>query len=197
MINAFGVWGPATGPQTPNAAALAPNRVQDVARDVRGALTCSLLAEVDGNRTRQTRIARLGRFEGGGAHQVPRHLRLRRYLTEPLNALAYGAGVDRFRFDFPQFVAIGSLGVESRDCLLGCEGRQRHDGGELCDGVGISAEPSGDAGRPRRRLRHCTWDERARRAGRRRLAGLADRGCRRARPPGPDHSRRRAVDSAR
>ena len=37
------------------------------------------LAEVDGNRTRQTRVARLGRFEGGGAHQVPRHLRLRRY----------------------------------------------------------------------------------------------------------------------
>ena len=36
------------------------------------------LAEVDGNRTRQTGIARLGRFEGGGAHQVPRHLRRRR-----------------------------------------------------------------------------------------------------------------------
>jgi len=38
-------------------------------------------AEVDGNRTRQTRVARLGRFEGGGAHQVPRHLRRRRYLN--------------------------------------------------------------------------------------------------------------------
>jgi hypothetical protein len=35
-----------------------------------------LVAEVDGNRTRQTRIARLNRFEGGGAHQVPGHLRL-------------------------------------------------------------------------------------------------------------------------
>jgi hypothetical protein len=34
------------------------------------------LAEVDGNRTRQTRIARLSRFEGGGAHQVPGHLHL-------------------------------------------------------------------------------------------------------------------------
>ena len=43
-----------------------------------------LLAEVDGNRTRQTRVARLGRFEGGGAHQVPRHLRLRRYLNQTL-----------------------------------------------------------------------------------------------------------------
>jgi len=33
------------------------------------------LAEVDGNRTRQTRIARLNRFEGGGAHQALGHLR--------------------------------------------------------------------------------------------------------------------------
>jgi hypothetical protein len=33
--------------------------------------------EVDGNRTRQTRIARLSRFEGGGAHQVPGHLHTR------------------------------------------------------------------------------------------------------------------------
>jgi HAD superfamily hydrolase (TIGR01490 family) len=32
-------------------------------------------AEVDGNRTRQTGITRLGRFEGGGAHQVLGHLR--------------------------------------------------------------------------------------------------------------------------
>jgi hypothetical protein len=32
------------------------------------------LAEVDGNRTRLTRIARDNRFEGGGAHQVPGHL---------------------------------------------------------------------------------------------------------------------------
>ncbi len=30
-----------------------------------------LLAEVDGNRTRRTRIARSNRFEGGGAHQEP------------------------------------------------------------------------------------------------------------------------------
>ena len=40
------------------------------------------MAEVDGNRTRQTGIARLSRFEGGGAHQVPRHLRRRRYRNE-------------------------------------------------------------------------------------------------------------------
>jgi hypothetical protein len=33
------------------------------------------LAEVDGNRTRRTGIARPNRFEGGGAHQVPGHLR--------------------------------------------------------------------------------------------------------------------------
>ena len=32
------------------------------------------LAEVDGNRTRRTGIARPTRFEGGGAHQVPGHL---------------------------------------------------------------------------------------------------------------------------
>jgi len=32
------------------------------------------LAEVDGNRTRRTGIARTARFEGGGAHQVLRHL---------------------------------------------------------------------------------------------------------------------------
>jgi uncharacterized LabA/DUF88 family protein len=34
------------------------------------------VAEVDGNRTRRTGIARPTRFEGGGAHQVPGHLRL-------------------------------------------------------------------------------------------------------------------------
>jgi EAL domain-containing protein (putative c-di-GMP-specific phosphodiesterase class I) len=33
------------------------------------------LAEVDGNRTRRTGSARPTRFEGGGAHQVPGHLR--------------------------------------------------------------------------------------------------------------------------
>jgi hypothetical protein len=32
------------------------------------------LAEVDGNRTRRMGIAHPNRFEGGGAHQVPRHL---------------------------------------------------------------------------------------------------------------------------
>jgi len=32
------------------------------------------VAEVDGNRTRRTRVARPNRFEGGGAHQVPGHL---------------------------------------------------------------------------------------------------------------------------
>ena len=30
---------------------------------------------MDGNRTRRTRIARSSRFEGGGVHQVPGHLR--------------------------------------------------------------------------------------------------------------------------
>jgi hypothetical protein len=33
-----------------------------------------VLAEVDGNRTRRTGIARPNRFEGGGAHQVLGHL---------------------------------------------------------------------------------------------------------------------------
>jgi len=33
------------------------------------------MAEVDGNRTRRTGIARPNRFEGGGAHQVLVHLR--------------------------------------------------------------------------------------------------------------------------
>ena len=32
------------------------------------------VAEVDGNRTRHARIARITRFEGGGAHQVLIHL---------------------------------------------------------------------------------------------------------------------------
>lgn len=35
----------------------------------------SVLAEVDGNRTRRTGVSRPNRFEGGGAHQVPGHLR--------------------------------------------------------------------------------------------------------------------------
>jgi hypothetical protein len=34
-----------------------------------------ILAEVDGNRTRQTRITRLNRFEDGEAHQALGHLR--------------------------------------------------------------------------------------------------------------------------
>ena len=34
-----------------------------------------LLAEVDGNRTRQTRFTRLNRFEDGEAHQALGHLR--------------------------------------------------------------------------------------------------------------------------
>ncbi len=33
------------------------------------------MAEVDGNRTRRTGIARPTRFEGGGRHQVAGHLR--------------------------------------------------------------------------------------------------------------------------
>ena len=37
----------------------------------------ALAAEVDGNRTRRTGIARPARFEGGGAHQVLEHLRRR------------------------------------------------------------------------------------------------------------------------
>ena len=39
----------------------------------------NVLAEVDGNRTRRTGIARPNRFDGGGDHQVPGHLRLGRY----------------------------------------------------------------------------------------------------------------------
>ena len=44
-----------------------------------GADQGSLTSEVDGNRTRRTGIARPNRFEGGGAHQVPGHLRPRAY----------------------------------------------------------------------------------------------------------------------
>jgi hypothetical protein len=33
------------------------------------------MAEVDGNRTRRKGFALPNRFEGGGAHQVPGHLR--------------------------------------------------------------------------------------------------------------------------
>lgn len=49
------------------------------------------LAEVDGNRTRRTGIARPNRFEGGGAHQVPGHLRPSRYRT----AIRLGPSLDR------------------------------------------------------------------------------------------------------
>jgi hypothetical protein len=48
------------------------------------------VAEVDGNRTRQTGIARLSRFEGGGAHQVPLHLRRAPY---PATSLPHGSRV--------------------------------------------------------------------------------------------------------
>ena len=41
-----------------------------------------VVAEVDGNRTRRTGIARPTRFEGGGAHQVLGHLRGRRYRSD-------------------------------------------------------------------------------------------------------------------
>ncbi len=36
----------------------------------------SSLAEVDGNRTRRTGVARPNRVEGGGAHQVLGHLQV-------------------------------------------------------------------------------------------------------------------------
>jgi HAD superfamily hydrolase (TIGR01490 family) len=49
-------------------------RLTRLPRDLVGSLG-EALAEVDGNRTRQTGITRLGRFEGGGAHQVLGHLR--------------------------------------------------------------------------------------------------------------------------
>ena len=55
------------------------------------------VAEVDGNRTRRTRIARPNRFEGGGAHQVPGHLRWRDYrpleMRPSEQRWARGAGV--------------------------------------------------------------------------------------------------------
>jgi hypothetical protein len=41
-------------------------------------VTSTNVAEVDGNRTRRTGIARAARFEGGGCHQVTGHLRRRR-----------------------------------------------------------------------------------------------------------------------
>jgi len=46
------------------------------------------MAEVDGNRTRRTRIARPNRFEGGGAHQVPGHLRRRIYWQTEMDSYA-------------------------------------------------------------------------------------------------------------
>ena len=53
------------------------------------------VAEVDGNRTRRTGIARPTRFEGGGAHQVPRHLRPATYLLRGVSgeAATVGGGV--------------------------------------------------------------------------------------------------------
>ncbi len=50
------------------------------------------LAEVDGNRTRRTGITRPTRFEGGGAHQVPRHLRSATYRLAGLVQTSAGSG---------------------------------------------------------------------------------------------------------
>ena len=57
------------------------------------------MAEVDGNRTRRTGIARANRFEGGGAHQVLGHLPGSRTLlvrgnTRPVGP-AYAAGMKK------------------------------------------------------------------------------------------------------
>ena len=49
------------------------------------------IAEVDGNRTRRTGIARPTRFEGGGAHQALGHLRMRPYRASR-RAAPWGAG---------------------------------------------------------------------------------------------------------
>ena len=51
-----------------------PPAATGVIRRIRGPVAVGG-AEVDGNRTRQTGITRLSRFEGGGAHQVLGHLR--------------------------------------------------------------------------------------------------------------------------
>lgn len=51
----------------------------DDVRDTRERTPVDPLAEVDGNRTRRKGIALANRFEGGGAHQVPGHLRRRHY----------------------------------------------------------------------------------------------------------------------
>ncbi len=57
-------------------------------------------SEVDGNRTRRTGIARPNRFEGGGAHQVPRHL-LVVHRTLPADSRGRDAGVLACRLGFP------------------------------------------------------------------------------------------------
>ncbi len=51
-----------------------PSALAEHWREIKSAGEC-LVAEVDGNRTRRTGIARPTRFEGGGAHQALRHLR--------------------------------------------------------------------------------------------------------------------------
>lgn len=48
-------------------------------------------AEVDGNRTRRTGIARANRFEGGGAHQVLGHLPGEGRTYWPVSTAAYAA----------------------------------------------------------------------------------------------------------
>jgi hypothetical protein len=55
------------------------DRTQDPRSTQRcGGVDSGYLAEVDGNRTRRRRDTATNRFEGGGAHQVPLHLRERR-----------------------------------------------------------------------------------------------------------------------
>ena len=111
------------------------------------------MAEVDGNRTRQTGVSRLGRFEGGGAHQVPRHLR--NDVAAPIDQRR--CRVRRRSIRSPSASPESQdrrFGGQSRDCVLGREGRQRNDGDGVCDGVGRTAGVADHTGRPRWRLRH-------------------------------------------
>jgi hypothetical protein len=61
------------------------------------------LAEVDGNRTRRTGVARPTRFEGGGAHQVLVHL-------HELEAAPTDLGRDRADSDGEKIAGAGVRG---------------------------------------------------------------------------------------
>ena len=93
-----GVDGVSFAMSAPGAAVLPSDEADQTADGPRSRRT--VLAEVDGNRTRRTGIARPNRFEGGGAHQVPGHLPARTTAVREPGCSSTTAGTRRARADY-------------------------------------------------------------------------------------------------